>query len=291
MGDLGGMKFVKGGASQMKELAAHSITSMVDLLVNRLGFDIKNFRISYHPGGTIRHITKDKYTFDKYIPSDPMIEHWYSLGFSEANFIPEISRNTVLALNNFEFPSPWGYRNEIHYIHNDQLLDIATIEQCYYRPIFGREREIINLTDWDHAFVAGAIGVERVLMVANGLDSVHELDHIQSLNDRILSGSTNQDVFQAICLNETLRPIHAILCDTGTYSDLSRNRKDKFRQLIRNVQVRCRNLGIELTAGFLEDYFALNAKLQSYYPELTGNIESMSQEILAVGSRLGTSGK
>ena len=71
MGDMGGEKMIKNGRSQMPELTQQTITSLADMLVNKLGLDIKNFRISYHPGGSVKQITGGKYNFEKYVEIIP----------------------------------------------------------------------------------------------------------------------------------------------------------------------------------------------------------------------------
>jgi hypothetical protein len=286
MSDMGGEKMIKNGRSQMSELTQQTISSLVDMLVNKLGLDIKNFRISYHPGGSVKQITHGKYSFDKYIPVDPSIDYWYDLGFRPENFFVEVSRNTVLALNNFEYPSPWGYRNEIHYLHNGKMLDIATVEQLCFRPIFARGSEIIGLTDWDHGSAVNGVGLERLLMVLNDLDSIHDLEHIKNLSDFILSYSSSPNTEHAICLNETLRPIQAILGDVFRYENLSKNRKIKYRQMVKNTVFRAEKLGLNLSREFLGQYFNLNSDLQVFYPELREDLNAKIEDFLECVNRL-----
>jgi len=70
------------------------------MLVHKLGLDIKQFRISYHPGGSVKQITQGKYSFEGFIPVDPSIDFWYDLGFKPENFFVEVSRNTVQITSN-----------------------------------------------------------------------------------------------------------------------------------------------------------------------------------------------
>ncbi len=285
LADVGGA-IVLSDPKNIHEVVEFSIKSLNNFLFDKLKLDKSKLRVSYFPGGDIKTATKGKYDFDLELPKDEAVEVWKKFGIREEQFMPELSRDTLLALNVFGLPTPWGFRHEINYLHKGKLLDIATFEYIIYRPIF-KEGKIVNLQNWEHLFSISAVGLDRILMVVNDLGKVTDCSHIKPLVELCLEKSKNKDEEKAIIAIQALRSIHRILTDCGSFASLARQRKEKIRDFYRGIATSFLGLGIIEISMVLDELLKLNAKLQDYYPELGGSVELTKQEILLGLSRLG----
>ena len=260
MADISGVIMSHQGQSMQKRYNQFLTQQFVSFW-KRMGLDLAKLRITYLPGGQVSQITDGKYDFEYFVPPDPITEDWIDAGLSEHNLVPDVSRNTLLSLNNFDYRTPWGYRNEIHYEYRGELLDIATLEHFCYRPIFNRENKIIHLTSWDNYFGTTAVGVERLLMVLNGHNTIHDIHIIAPLLDVIRLNIPGITINDTIKINEGLRMLAAILGDVGSYSNLSRNRKAKLRSVIRGIADILLGHDLDMSYEFLMEYLTLNADL------------------------------
>ncbi len=184
MADIGGVINLTDG-KRIDEVTQFSMESLYKFLVKTINLSPNKLRITYCTGGNVKHLTGGKYQFDKKLSKDIFVENWVKLGINNEQLIPDDTRDTLLSLNIFGLPAPWGYRNEILYDHQGKLLDIATFEYLYYRPIFDGDK-IVDLKKWEHCFSVSAIGVERVLMVKNNISQITECDHIKPIRNLFL---------------------------------------------------------------------------------------------------------
>lgn len=284
MADIGGAVCLVNG-DKLDEIAEFSAENLYSFLVKQLGFSPDKFRIKYCRGGSITSLTKGKYPLDTVLPADPKIELWRKLGIHDNQFIPDNTRDTLLALHIYNLPTPWGYRNEIFYDYQGKLLDIATFEYLFLRPIFDVDGKIRDLHQWEHCFVISAIGIERILMVLNGHKTVMECDHIKPLTELVLRDAHKESHVDAIILVEGLRAIHRIVADAGEYRNLSTHRKQKIRDYYTGLLDAMHQLGIQIDSVTIERYVRRNAELQPYYPELTQAVDATVAEIIAAESR------
>lgn len=213
------------------------IESTINFLVQECGFDINKIHIQYLKSAKISEITSGKYMLDKVIPTDPYLDIYRNLGIPEKNFIPVQNRDALLALNVYGRTTPWGYRNEIFYEYKGKLLDIGTVENLVFKPIYEDnnnldETKLLDLVDYEHTLALGGIGVERVLMVINKLNSVNELDIIAKPVKSIVKYLSEKE---AIKLVQTLRAVCLILADGGKYDDLQKRRKQRLRDFMNLV--------------------------------------------------------
>lgn len=284
MADIGGsMSLVDN--EKMDEVVSFSIKGLYDFLVDKVGLSRENLRIEYCAGGVIKDLTKNKYPLNKKISSDKYIRYWKEFGIKANQFIPDKTRDTLLALHIYGIPTPWGYRNEILYKHNNELIDIGTFECLCYRPIFNDKKEIIDIKPWEHCFVVSAIGIERVLMVANRYKSIMDCDHIKPILNQILSYSKYKDLASATIFTEAIRTIHRIVTDCGGYKKLSKKRKQKIRAYFRSLLISSKKLKLIINKIVLADILKINAQSQDYYPELLNSIKKTAEEILLANER------
>lgn len=287
MADVGGLVYLKDKAFEQENLARHSVQSMCTFLIGTMGFDPKKLKISYFPGGLVSNATAGKYTFERYIAPDPTLKYWFACGLTHDNFMPEISRNTFLALNVYGSPTPWGYRNEIHLEHKAQLWDIGTIENCAFRPLFDGSREISGITDFNHAMSGSAVGLERILTIKNDLETVSDLPKIQSLIQAVRKHSKTSDLQAEFIIVEGLRALNIILSVCETYSRLSERRKDKFKKILSIIREHSKKIELNLNEYFFSDYLNCIKQNYEFNPNLSiGNVNTIF-ELLSAFTRLG----
>lgn len=284
LADIGGAIILKN-SNNWEGVARSSINSLATFLFENLQLDKSKVRISYFNGGNVSQVSKGKYDLDFDLPPDGTVEFWKTQGIKNDQFVANKTRDTLLALNVFGLPTPWGVRHEINYLHDGKLLDIGTFEYLFYRPIF-ENGKLVDLRRWEHLFVISAVGLERLLMVKNNFTRVTDCAHIKPLIESALELANHRSYQQAEILCQALRAIHRIISDCGGYDNLSQRRKEKLRTFYK-VVIMCQNkLGIELEQGHLETLLRQNAGLQSFYPELEASVEKTVQEIISAEARL-----
>jgi hypothetical protein len=271
-------------STKKKELAQFSIDSTFNFLIKTLGLEMSKLRVSYFKGGNIKNATDGKYTFDYKIPLDKSITFWQRNGLLKNQLIPDSSRTTLLALNVYGLPTPWGYRQEVLYEHKGKLLDIATVENLMYAPVF-RDNKIVDLKELNHSVSLTVTGLERLLVCINNLDHITDCDNIKGLKEAIIEKAQVKDEGISISLCEGLRVIHRIIADCGQYQDLSKKRKRKIKIYYKSIIKNFKRLEIELNSINLFYFFSLNAKLANYYPELLEVVEIATKEIIAADRR------
>lgn len=258
-----------------KELETRAWESLWRFLVKEIGLEPEQLLAKYFEGGTVFEATKGKYYFPKILPKDDFtLQKLLELGMPAENLLPDRTRDSLLALNIFGRPTPWGYRSEVFYRpENGPLIDIATVEALLWRPVF-RNNEIISLTDWKSSCAFSVIGAERLLMAANNLDSVYDCNHIKPLIEQILEKSKESEVQEARIVCEALRSTHRIIVDAKNYRSLSKNRRYRFRKFVKAAAFAAKRLGFELSEKNIDDALELQAKLQPQYPELKNYSET-----------------
>jgi hypothetical protein len=186
MADVSGYIHLLDQSNKRQEIAKFTITNILKFLIEIVGLDQTRLRISYFGSGKVVEVTKGKYNFEFNIPQDPFLEHWLDYGLNIDNMFIDNSRNTFLALNIYGKPTPWGYRNEIHYeLKDGTLLDIGTVENCFWRPRFD-ELEIVGLEDYEGVVSVNAVGVERLEIASEGLNSILHLSSIDKFNKKLI---------------------------------------------------------------------------------------------------------
>jgi hypothetical protein len=284
MADVSGAISVIDG-KKLDEIAEFALKSLYDFLIGQLKLSPEKLRVKYCIGGNVADVTKGKYPLEKTIEADPKIELWRRLGIGEDQWIPDQTRDSLLALHIYGLPTPWGYRNEVFYEHRGKLLDIATFEYLLWRPVFDANGNIEDIRPWEHAFAISAIGVERVLMVLNNHETVMECPHIKPLVEMTLSDARHKIFTSAVIFTEGLRAIHRIVSDAGGYRNLSKHRKQKIRDYYNGIFHSADILGINTDSRTFRKYLQKNADLQSYYPELMKSVDEAAEEMMEAKSR------
>lgn len=256
MVDVGGM-LIFIDSSKQNEINKIVINSFLDF-IDIVGLDKSKLVISYFESCSINEATAEKYKIDKIIPTDPMLNYWIEKGLNKKQLIPDKTRDTFLSLNIFGKPTPWGYRNEIHYKYNGELLDIGTVEFLPFSPVF-KNGEIFNVTKNKHAVAVSAIGFERVLMVLNDLDFIWEIDTILPLVEALKEKSFLQN--DSVVFVQALRAIHQIVSDGGLYKSLNKRRKEYARKLFYSSVYKLSN-DYNIDIDFIERLLEMNAGLQ-----------------------------
>lgn len=275
MADISGC-IVKQGPDTECEATKFAIKSFVDFIKD-IGLDISRLKVSFFAGGRVADVTKDKYNFNQTIGKDPLVNYWIELGLEDSQFVPDSTRDTLLALNIFGLPTPWGYRNEIYYIYDNKEIDIGTVESLRYEPLF-ENKKIVGLKPFSNTVAISVVGVERLLMILSEKENIWEIETIKPIIDEVLSISSHKDTNKAMILVQALRAIHRIVTDGGLYHKLNQNRKEIIRNFYRELFKSASDLGIDLSNEILKKMLDLNATLQPYYTELTsGSINTIDQ--------------
>lgn len=241
----------------LKELQTKQVKSVINLLID-LGVDKGDIFPKYCGGGTVKELTKGKYTFDKKIPKDKIsFDTFIDLGIPEENIKEDYTRDTFLALNFESGRIAWGYRCEIDIrIKPDTFLDVATTEHFMWDPVFNENNKIIGLKDITYTLALTVTGVERLYMAANNINDVREIPHIKKLYEYF--GDKSLEI-------EYLRTTHQIYSDKEKYDfEISKHKKYIINRMIRHVNISEKNM---------RELLKLNSELQTWSPELKFGIE------------------
>lgn len=274
MSDVGGLIIQKDN-SKHQESTEFSINSMINFLKS-LNLDMKKLRIAYFEETNIKLATDGKYNLDQNFPTDPMLPYWKeSFGFSESQFIPNHNRDTMLALNIFGNPTPWGYRNEIFYEHKGKLLDIGTVEHLAQVPVFNEKNEVVDVKPFEHSVAISAVGIQRIAMIVNDLENAWDVDNIKPMVEKAkeLFGTSDHE---AMVITQSLRVIHRIITDGKNYNQLNDRRKEYFRKFLKPL---LSNLKNEADFEKIQTLLEMHANLESSYPELENSTRQTLEEI------------
>mgnify|MGYP001559797182 CR=1 FL=1 len=276
MADVSGL-MAKINPATRKEIGIFAINSLVGFFKSQ-NIDLEDIFVAYCAGGKVSDLTAGKYTFNKIIEPDPFYDEWIKSGISKENMISDETRDTLLSLRSYSRPSPWGYRNEIFCKHNGKLLDIATIEHLCFEPIFDEQMNIIDITDYRHAFSISAVGVERLLMVLNNFDDVRKVDIIAPLFEMIRSKIEKINDEEADILVQTIRPIQAIITDGGQWQNLNSRRKEIARTFYMEFADIWGKYNLKIDDSLLTNFLILKAELLEN-DKMKNSVESVKMEI------------
>ena len=269
------------------DLQKKQASSLVKLLES-LGISKEQIYPSYQIGGDVPKVTDGRYDFSyKIHPDEIGRQILLEQGIPEENLIKDKTRDTLLALRlerqlpngkgKTQIKTPWGYRNEINVNigtkENPKYVDIGTLERFVWKPIYEKGK-IVGLEDIEDEVSIGAVGLERLCMVANGLDSVQEIDCIKPFYDILPIGS------QRVLVGEGLRTLHRIYSDMKKYGiELTRSRKKKVKRMLRTI------LDFSLSIKDIEKLLKVNAENQPWHPELNEGVNFCLKEIQDYSAR------
>jgi hypothetical protein len=263
-----------------KEIQKIQAKNLVELLKS-LGIVPERIYPSYCVGGPVRELTKDrahpdgKYDFDFEVPEDRISrEAFLEVGVPLANFIPDKTRTTFLALNIFGRITPWGYRNEVYVDIGKgerELLDVGTLEYFLWKPLQKHGNDLITgLQEAEFGCSLGAVGLERLCMVANDLERIQDVDYIKPFYD-LLGKYTGRKNYM---LGENLRALHRVFSDVKKYGlSISKNRKEKIRRMKKEIS------SDSLTITQIKELLKVHAETQPWHPELEAGIVSTIEAI------------
>ncbi len=276
MADVHG-QVILSNKQQLKEVHLKQLSALVKLLV---GLGLKKERIypSYHKGGSVEEVTKGKYSFDFKIPEDTLSkEGLIAEGIPEENLLPDKTRDTFLSLH-LNRKTPWGYRIEFDYNigtkEKPKLLDIATLEYFLWFPVYSGEqtvRNIVGLEKISHTISVGGVGLERLCVAVNGLETVQKVDYIRKFYDRFRELVPELTEEQRYKSGECIRTLHRIQSDVESYGlDWSKHRIRKKRTFLRIVKD---NGGEYLDNGILEELLRVHTEFQPWHDNLEQGIK------------------
>lgn len=268
-------------ADQSSKFTKFSIKEFLKFITN-LDVPPDNLFVSCFAGSSVAEATNGKYIFDQYIPPFKLaIDEWVKAGIPKTNIILNKTRDTFLALNVFDRPTPWGYRNEIYIKNkNGELIDVGTLEHLIWRPVY-KDSKIIGVQDYEHFHGINLVGIERLCMVLNNYDSIYECEHIKPLVDIIQTEARNSNLYSSIVSVECIRSTHRIVSDIEGIEDLSKNRKTKFHDFMEALYVHLDRLGITDKTTVVKKVLDRNSDLNRYYPELAMSVEPSTNVINA----------
>ncbi|MBN2517896.1 MAG: hypothetical protein JXB14_03545 [Candidatus Altiarchaeota archaeon] len=268
MGDVHGCLHFKK-RPDYESMQRLQISRLFDLF-KKLKIDLGRVHPTYQGGGSVREISRGKYNFDFQVPEDLLSKRLFlEMGVPEENLMPDQTRDTFLSLH-IHRPMPWGYRNEILISCGEKkrprMLDCATLEYTLWEPLYsGRptSHNVSGLKNMKDGFSVALIGLERLCMVANGLERVQDVDYIKPVYD-YFEGITGRRDWLAV---ESLRALHRIYADVENYKiggQLGRSRMDKVKKLIGNV------MDSDITLRELEELLYINNTIQPWHDLLDG---------------------
>lgn len=276
MAGIGGMTILMDG-SKVEEVAKFHMKAEIEFF-KKVGLDISKLKILYFKGAPVEEATSGKYKIDKTFEEDPLHKYWLELGIKEEQLVPDATRDTMLALNVFGLPTPWGYRYEILYDYNDHLWDIATVEYLNYRPTFDDEGNIKDIVPFNHCLGASVVGLERIATILQEKKNVWEVDSIYPLIEFLVNKSEDGDEYDAVVAIQAFRAIHKIVSDGNLYKDLNTRRKEYIRKFYREFFNRIIDLGIEYDSNLIEELCDINSQLNPWYPELNDFKDNLISE-------------
>lgn len=266
MAGIGGMTILQNSAKQDEVTKFHMKAELE--FFKSVGLDLNKLRILYFVETPISEATRGKYTINKIFPTDPFHKYWTDLGIKADQLIPDKSRDTMLALNVFGLPTPWGYRYEMLYEHNDELWDIGTVEYLIYRPLFDDQKNITDIVPFNHCFGTSVVGLERIAAIINNKKAAWEVDTIYPLIELILQKSPQAEECSAVVAIQAFRAIHKIIAEENTYKDLNTRRKEYIRNFYREFFSTLKKLNVNYSTALVEELCSLNSELNPWYPEL-----------------------
>jgi len=252
--------------SDPKGVAQNQVADQINILNN---FGISSDRIypSYCAGGSVRELTKGKYRFDFQIPEDSFSkEAFLESGIPEKNLIPNRTRDTLLSLNLSTGHIAWGYRNEVEVKTKDKLIDVFTIENFMWDPVYDKDK-IIGLEPISYTLcLKGVGGLERVYMAMNNLEDIRDIEHLKEFYDALGSKEF---------YGEYIRALHFIMTDVSQLN-ISLNKKKKCKEYVNKM---IRKIPKDISLDKIKSLLQVHSGSQPWYPELKEGIEPTIEEI------------
>jgi hypothetical protein len=267
------------GSEHAKEYSKMAYEGLFDFLFKVLGFKKENFVVSYFAGKNLsvvgrNQFGKEFFNFDYYFPEDKdSVNFLFTLGLKKNQLVPDSSRDCFLiphwACGEI---APWGYRHEVNYKTEQGLVDIGTIERLAFEPMV-ENGKFLGVRPWSKSFIISGIGLERAVMVSEGLSSIQDVENIKSL----YSYANKYSNPKLIC--ETLRAYHRIFTDTNGEMRDKRSPGKAFDR--RQKYNKLRNILYKLPINEVSEMCKINAEINPWYDELERSIEGAVAEIVA----------
>ncbi len=219
-----------------------SVKDLLSFLCEEIGLDKTRLFISYFDGtanlkeieGSRKKLKDNNYLakiLSDFIPEGDFWAQKYFIeyGIPQANLQPCNTRDCFLTTNWDITSAPMGYRNEIHYkLDNGYLLDVATIEFLVFEPIIeikSGTKFVVGIKPWDMNFVISGLGLERLVLAKEGINSIYELKEFKSMTT---VGLKESEI-------EAIRILHRVLTDIKWEEIDSSSRRSKLNKLIRHI--------------------------------------------------------
>ena len=203
--------------------------------------------------------------------------------------IIQVSVPDTFVARGADMPEFWaGYRYEVFYeVRPGLRVEVATGEAVRWKSEWAAPDEV-RIVPLPGAVVAAVVGLERLAMAASLLDSVYEVDVLQSVCDALGDLSSRPPADPAVRhLADGLRALTLVLADMDGWETLpnAHLRRD-FRKLLRDTAEMMDTLGLRL-----EDLPTVCAQvgiiLQDWVPRSARAADRIPAEIRAYCRRKG----
>jgi len=263
--------------ADLSSLHESSIKRLCYFLIDKIGLEPRNFIVRYFPGGYIDEIDK-RIKIKRYFEEDKITYKVFTeFGLSSQQFEPVRNSDTLL----FTFPKPiefWvGYRYEVLYkLENGNLIEIATGEAVKDKRIVDEEGNIIDIQPMNGCIVPVVVGIERLLIGANNLNSIFECEHLvpifHFINKKI------KDIITTRIFTFSLQAVHIIVTDSKYLDHLNPSLRNDFNTFLKPIYNAIKNYSFSLED--LEFLLQKNAELQFWIPELKNSVRQVIDEIV-----------
>lgn len=164
-----------------------------------------------------------------------------------------------------ELGSPGGIGYEIYYkLNNGQFIEIAS--QVNYKYVFWNNNDIRHARNEN---LACGFGLERLMMVFENKEKIHDISSIKPLKEIILQGCSENEkkLYDENCavIADHIRTISFIIHDSQN-KDMDSTQQKILRKIIKNLHSEIIYLGLdeEVCDKVLDTFIVLN---QNRYPD------------------------
>ena len=267
--------------TQICDLQRRGICELMDFLTTKVGLDRNRLYVTYYNGGTIKAASDGRVDVNRFFPRDTTTyDTLRSIGFSPNQVRGITSLDTLLVT----FPAKtefWaGYRFEVFYrFDQSHEVEIGTGEALAFKRVVSRAGDILDVVPAPACLVACVVGMERVLMAANGCSDPFACDHIKPLIDCVIAASGVPDDHAARVLVDAVRALHLCAADEFGFTKLpSRHVKQEYSSYCGRLLQSASALALDSLQQ--QAIVSVNAEAQPWYGELRGACGRVSSELL-----------
>jgi len=231
------------------------LENMITFLSNY--FSLSKLKISYFPGGNI-----EKHSIKKDFAEDINKGLYQSLSKKFGFSIFPTNEETFLSLKVFGSPIFWGYRNEFFVKTKKSTVDVGTIECLPFIPKYSLKNGEIEYSDIISSkkiFIGSGVGLERIMMVTEGVDNIWDISTIKPLVDFFKKKSENKVSDRKLfLLSESLKVLHYLVSENGglTAGELGNKHRREIVSKYLTLLTGCLcSTGLSVDKNLLKEFF------------------------------------